>query len=431
MEKEVLLQLKDISQWYNTGKKTFVALKKINLDLKKKEFVALLGPSGCGKSTLLRIITGLQTPSEGEVLYKGKRLEGVNPYATIVFQTFALFPWFTVQENVEIALKARGVPRAEREALALDLLDRVGLDGFEGAYPRELSGGMRQKVGFARAMAVEPELLCMDEPFSALDPLSADSLRGELIELWTTGNIPTKTILMVTHNIEEAVFMADRIIIMDKSPGRIVAQSLVNLPHPRNRKSTDFLEMVDWIYALMAGGPQSQHPKTESLSPTVLQKKGIPPVSIGDLAGLLERLLEMEGGKSDIYQLASILKVKDSEQLLRLTEACQILGFASVIAGDITLTTLGEIFAEASILTRKEIFASRIKRLPVFTYILNKLHKSERGEIEIKKLKGVLEESFSPEEVEIQVKAIINWGRYAELFAYDDVREVIYLEEQE
>ncbi len=431
MDNEILIQLKNISQWYNTGKKTFVALKGINLDLKKKEFIALLGPSGCGKSTLLRIITGLQTPSEGEVLYRGKKLEGVNPYATIVFQTFALFPWLTVQENVEIALKARGVPKEQRETMALDLLDRVGLDGFEGAYPRELSGGMRQKVGFARAMAVEPELLCMDEPFSALDPLSADSLRGELIELWTTGNIPTKTILMVTHNIEEAVFMADRIVIMDKSPGRIIAQSLVKLPHPRNRKSPDFLEMVDWIYALMAGGPEFQQQRSESPSPTSTQDKGIPPVSIGDLAGLLERLLEMEGRKSDIYQLASILKVKDSEQLLRLTEACQLLGFATVIAGDITLTTLGEIFAEASILTRKEIFASRIKRLPVFSWILEKLHKSERGEIEIEELKALLEEKFSPEEVEIQVKAIINWGRYAELFAYDDVREVIYLEEEQ
>jgi len=429
MSEDCLIRLKNISHSYSTGKKSFMALKEINLDLKKKEFVALLGPSGCGKSTLLRIITGLQPPTSGEVLYRGERLEGVNPYATIVFQTFALFPWLTVQENVEIALKARGVPPQEREKMALDLLDRVGLDGFEGAYPRELSGGMRQKVGFARAMAVEPELLCMDEPFSALDPLSADSLRGELIELWTTGKIPTKTILMVTHNIEEAVFMADRIVIMDKSPGRVISQVLVSMSHPRNRKSPEFLEMVDWIYALMAGQGHSVDGSRDAPVGGGLKGRGIPPISIGDLAGLLERVFEIEGGRCDIYQLASSLKVKDSEQLLRLTEAAQLLGFATIIAGDITLTTLGEIFAEASILTRKEIFASRIKRLPIFKWILERLYASDKGEIEIEEVQSLLEEDFSPEDVENQIKTIINWGRYSELFAYDDVREVIFLEE--
>ncbi len=426
----ILIQIQNISQIYQTGKKPFVALENIDLDLREKEFIALLGPSGCGKSTLLRIITGLQPPTKGAIIYKGKVLRGVNPHATIVFQTFALFPWLTVQENVEIALKARGVPKAQREKRALDLLDRVGLDGFESAYPRELSGGMRQKVGFARAMAVEPELLCMDEPFSALDPLSADALRGELIELWTSGNIPTKTILMVTHNIEEAVFMADRIVIMDKSPGRVVAQSPINLPHPRNRKSPEFLEMVDWIYALMAGQTQPEEVEMGTAPGEPGQTRSIPIVSIGDLAGLLERLSEIEGGRCDIYQLASSLHVKDSDQLLRLTEAAELLGFATIVVGDITLTTLGETFAEASILTRKEIFASRIKRLPIFKWILEKLEKAERHELEIEELKSVLEEEFPPEEAEKQIKTIINWGRYAELFAYDDVREVIYLENQ-
>ncbi|MDI6814274.1 MAG: ABC transporter ATP-binding protein, partial [Desulfitobacteriaceae bacterium] len=208
-----LLKLRHIHQIYTSGSRRFTAVQDVNLTVFEGEFIALLGPSGCGKSTLLRIITGLQRPSEGKVLYRDQPLEGVNPYASIVFQTFALFPWLTVLENVELALKARNVPANIRTPRALDLIDRVGLDGFESAYPRELSGGMRQKVGFARAMAVEPELLCLDEPFSALDVLSAESLRNELMELWTTGKIPTKAILMVSHNIEETVFMADRVVV--------------------------------------------------------------------------------------------------------------------------------------------------------------------------------------------------------------------------
>jgi NitT/TauT family transport system ATP-binding protein len=221
---DTILQLEHIYQVYGAGERRFTAVEDINLSLREGEFVALLGPSGCGKSTLLRIITGLQEASQGKVLYRGQLLRGVNPHASIVFQTFALFPWLSVIENVELALKVKGIQADRRLSLAEELLDRVGLDGFESAYPRELSGGMRQKVGFARAMAVEPELLCLDEPFSALDVLSAEALRGELLELWTEGKIPTKAILMVSHNIEEVVFMADRIVVMDKEPGRIVAE---------------------------------------------------------------------------------------------------------------------------------------------------------------------------------------------------------------
>src|SRR5213594_1858960 len=233
-----LLDLKMVAKAYRLEAKEFLAVRDVNLCIKPGEFVCLLGPSGCGKSTLLRIIAGLNAVTSGVVSYHGETLAGVNPYATIVFQTFALYPWLTVQGNVEIALKARGVPRPARAERALELLDTVGLDGFESAYPRELSGGMRQKVGFARAMAVEPELLCLDEPFSALDVLSAEALRGELLELWLNKAIPTQAILMVTHNIEEAVELADRIVIMDKDPGRVVAEIQVALRHPRHRKDT-------------------------------------------------------------------------------------------------------------------------------------------------------------------------------------------------
>jgi NitT/TauT family transport system ATP-binding protein len=261
-DSENLLELQGVSKAYRLEAKEFLAVKDIDLQIKPGEFVCLLGPSGCGKSTLLRIIAGLNLPSSGVVCYHGKPLAGINPHATIVFQTFALYPWLTVQENVEIALKARGVPPEERRERALKLIDIVGLDGFESAYPRELSGGMRQKVGFARAMAVEPELLCLDEPFSALDVLSAEALRGELMELWLKKKIPTKAILMVTHNIEEAVLMADRIVIMGKDPGHIVTEIGITLRHPRQRKDTAFQALVDRVYAAVAGRSK---PKDEAL----------------------------------------------------------------------------------------------------------------------------------------------------------------------
>ena len=426
-EQTVLLELQRISQVYGTDGRRFTAIQEVNLSLHQGQFTALLGPSGCGKSTLLRIITGLQQPTEGRVLYRGQPLAGVNPHATIVFQTFALFPWLTVQENVEVALKARGLPSKLRAGRAVDLLDRVGLDGFETAYPRELSGGMRQKVGFARAMAVEPELLCLDEPFSALDVLSAESLRGELLELWTGGHIPTQAILMVTHSIEEAVFMADRIVVMDKEPGRVVADLTVDLPYPRQSKAPAFLGVVDRVYATLAGQTQPEHVELGTAPGEPGRTRGLPHITINDLAGLLERLAGAANNRADIYRLAEETK-SDSDHLLRLTETAELLGFAHIAQGDITLTPLGETFAEASILARKEIFASRVRRLPLFKWLLAMLKASDKHELEWDVIHTALELEFPPDEAERQLETVINWGRYAELLAYDDDGEVIFLE---
>ncbi len=422
-----LLELQHIYQIYRSGERKFTAVQDVNLTLGAGEFTCLLGPSGCGKSTLLRIITGLQAPSEGQVVYRGAPLRGVNPHATIVFQTFALFPWLTVLDNVEVALKARSVPAKLRTARALDLLDRVGLDGFETAYPRELSGGMRQKVGFARAMAVEPELLCLDEPFSALDVLSAEALRGELLELWTGGNIPTQAILMVTHSIEEAVFMADRIVLTDKDPSQVVAELTVELPHPRQRKSPEFLETVDRVYATLAGQTQPEHVELGTAPGESGRTRPLPHISINDLAGLLEYLDETPNNRHDIYRLAEELGV-DSDHLLRLTETAELLGFARIAQGDITLTPLGETFTEASILARKEIYATRIRRLPIFKWLLAMLRASEGQKLKREVVQTALELEFPPEEAERQLETAVTWGRYAELIAYDDSDEVLYLE---
>jgi NitT/TauT family transport system ATP-binding protein len=424
---ETLLQLENINQEYGFGNRRFTAVENVNFSLSVGEFVALLGPSGCGKSTLLRIIAGLQPASSGAVLYRNKPLHGVNPHASIVFQTFALFPWLSVIDNVSLALKVKGVEEPERSKQAEDLLDRVGLDGFESAYPRELSGGMRQKVGFARAMAVEPELLCLDEPFSALDVLSAESLRGELLELWTEGKIPTKSILMVSHNIEEAIYLADRIVVMDKEPGRIIAEHLIELPHPRQRKSAEFQAHVDQVYAILAGQTRSEREEFGTAPGEPGFTRQIPEVAISDLTGLLEHLAESEKIKHDIYLMEDELGI-DSNDLLQLTETAELLGFASISKGDIELTPLGQTFAEASILARKEIFASRARRLPLISWLLKMLRNADKNQLKWNVIQIALGLEFPPEKAESQIDTLINWGRYGELLIYDDSSEIITLE---
>jgi len=421
------VELQHISQQYGTQAQHFIALQDVNFLMHEGEFVALLGPSGCGKSTLLRIITGLQPPSEGTVLYRGKPMHGVNPHTTIVFQTFALFPWLTVQQNVEVALTARGVPAHRRARQAEALLDKVGLDGFETAFPRELSGGMRQKVGFARALAVEPELLCLDEPFSALDVLSADALRGELLELWTSGAMPTKAILMVTHNIEEAVYLADRIVVMEKEPGRVVTEVKVSLPHPRHRKEAPFLDVVDHVYAVLTGQTQPEHIEMGTAPGEAGRTRALPHITLIELAGLLEHLHEAPQHRADIYRVARELAV-ELKALLPLTEAAELLGFATVSQGDIMLTPLGETFAEASILARKEIFAARIRRLPIVQWLLAMLQAADMHRLEKDVVIAAMALDFAPEEAARQMDVVINWGRYAELWSYDDTSATICLE---
>jgi len=418
-----LLQVRNVSRYYGKGAKRFMAVQDVNLKIYPNEFVCLLGPSGCGKSTMLRMITGLNPVSEGQVLYKGQPLTGVNPHATIVFQTFALYPWLTVQENVEVALKARGMPEAARREKALQLLDKVGLDGFESAYPRELSGGMRQKCGFARAMAIEPELFCLDEPFSALDVLSAEALRGELMELWLNKAIPTQAVLMVTHNIEEAVFMADRIIVMEKDPGRVLTELAVTLRHPRHHKDTAFQALVDKVYAAVAGKTE---PESGGITPgRPGQMVKLPDAAINRMAGLLEKVNE-EGGRHDLYRLAKDLTL-ELDDMLPVVEAAELTGFATVDQGDIALTPLGQTFADASIPARKEIMAGRVLRLPVIGWIYETLQADDDQRVAEEYFAEKLQADFGEYAGE-QLDTAINWGRYAELFEFDDDTDELYLQ---
>ncbi|HLK14954.1 MAG TPA: nitrate/sulfonate/bicarbonate ABC transporter ATP-binding protein [Fimbriimonadaceae bacterium] len=418
-----LLQVKDVSQIYKTGPKAFTAVRGINLTIQEGDFVALVGPSGCGKSTLLRIITGLQPASEGSVLYRGKAIDGVNPHATIVFQTFALFPWLTVQQNVEIALKARGVGPTERRERSIALLDRVGLDGFETAYPRELSGGMRQKVGFARAMAVEPELLCLDEPFSALDVLSAEALRTELMALWQSGDLPIKAVLMVTHNIEEAVLLAGRVVVMEKEPGRIEAELRNPLGYPRLPKAPEFVMMVDRVYGTLAGTTQPEHVEMGTAPGQPGRTRGLPEININGLGRMLESIRDNPNQRADIYDVARELSI-DSEEAIALTEAAELLGFAVISQGDIALTPTGATFIESSPADRKPLFAARIERIPIFKWLLDRLDATPAGE-QWEDIVEELAKDFPAEEAEHQLDIIVTWGRYGEIIQYDDSEGVI------
>ena len=405
-----------------------------DLSIEPGKIVALLGPSGCGKSTLLRILTGLAQPSAGGLFWHGKPLGGELPNVAIVFQSFALFPWLTVLENVEAPLEARGVPVVERRKRALRTLDTVGLDGFETAYPKELSGGMKQRVGFARALVVEPEVLFMDEPFSALDVLTAENLRGELLELWLNKKMPTSAIFIVTHNIEEAVMLADRILVLGRNPARIRSDFNVRLKHPRDRKSARFVELVDYIYKVMTE-PDVEHtpPDAETTAEIVIPPHGfkkqdapirttryqmLPHARVGGIAGLIE-LLRDRGGREDLFRLAEEL-VMDVEDLLPILEACVLLGFAWLKEGDVQLSKAGEAFADADIQTRKVLFRqAALEHVTILKQMDSILKRKSDHAMADEFFNDILDEHFAEEEVQRQFETATNWGRYAEIFDYD------------
>ncbi len=405
----------------------------IDLAVYPGKIVALLGPSGCGKSTLLRMLTGLAQPSAGQVFWHGQPLDGRLPNVAIVFQSFALFPWLTVLENVEAPLEARGVAALERRKRALKILDAVGLDGFETAYPKELSGGMKQRVGFARALVVEPEVLFMDEPFSALDVLTAETLRGELMELWLDRKVPTRAIFLVTHNIEEAVVLADRIIVLGHNPARIRADFEVGLARPRERKSERFLELVDHIYNVLTQ-PEVGHVLPAEGKPAAapggapVKYPMLPHARPGGISGLLE-ILEGRQGRDDLHRLAAEL-VMEVDDLLPIVEAGRMLGFLSVHEGDVELTPEGRAFAQADILSRKVLFRqAALAHVPLLRQIECALKAKADRALPDDFFHDVLDEHFSEGEAQRQLETAIHWGRYAELFDYDAATHRLILTE--
>jgi NitT/TauT family transport system ATP-binding protein len=441
---EILLEGEHITKYYGGDPKKqeqgVLVLDDINLQIKSGEFIAILGPSGSGKSTLLRILGGLIRATSGIVRYRGQEVTGPDTHLALIFQTFALFPWLTVLENVELGLEAQDLTRTQRTKRALAAIDTIGLDGFEDAYPKELSGGMRQRVGFARALVVEPELLFMDEPFSALDVLTAENLRNELMRLWREGRIPTKAILLVTHNIEEATQMADRIVVMGHDPGRVRA-ILEGLPlETRGTKSPAQEELIDLVYTIITQPDEvatdiiaaRQQPTTTGAKPaTKLPAKpyqSLPHVKIGVINGLAERVLRA-GGREDLSVLGRELQL-ELDDLLPIVEAVELLGFGEATGGDLVLSDEGRRLAESDDLIDKEIFrAQELARIELIRQIKETLDRNEDHELDESEILERLEVFFSPDEAERQFQTAVDWARYAELFAYDAESGLLYLEE--
>lgn len=420
-----LIELKQITKRYDQPKQANVSiLEDINLQIKEGELVSILGPSGSGKSTLLRIIAGLVPPSQGSVLYNGQEITGTNPGVGMVFQSFALFPWLTVLENVKLGLENKPLREADKMRKALAVIDMVGLDGFEGAYPKELSGGMRQRVGIGRALVMEPDILLMDEPFSALDVLTAENLKRDLLELWTERQIPTKCIIMVTHSIEEAVYMSDRAIVLSRDPARVISDIPITLPHWRDKQEPQFTSLVDRIYSILTQREvKSTDPNIEKNN--TIEK--IQPVPAGALTGFIELIQDL-GQQVDLYKLADQLSLK-LEDFLPIVEAVEMLQFATILQGDIELTEVGHQFADASVLLRKEIFKAQVlEHVPIMDKIIWVLQSKSNNKMERAFFVEIFEKHFEAEEAALQLDILIDWGRYAELIAYDKKAKVLYLE---
>jgi NitT/TauT family transport system ATP-binding protein len=425
-----LLEVRACRQSYTKDSNAdLVVLDDVNLTIQAGEIVSLLGRSGSGKSTLLRIVSGLLEPTAGEVRWRGQALLGPADGVAMVFQSFALFPWLSVRENVELGLEAQGIPRAERERRAEAAIDLIGLGGYESAYPKEMSGGMRQRVGLARALVVHPDLLLMDEPFSALDVLTAETLRTDLIDLWMEGRLPVKSILLVTHNIEEAVLLCDRILVFASNPGRVASEIRVPFPHPRNRHDPAFRQLVDDVY-----GALTRRAPTPAPSRTVDATFGSPlhQVSTNLLAGLMEALAGPPyNGRADLPALAESLQL-EADELLPLGETLQMMHFAELEEGDIRLTDAGRQFVNADTDDRKKLFAAALRTyVPLAAAIRHTVDERWNHRASAVRFRDELEDHMSPEYAEETLRAVIGWGRFAELYSFDEEAQQFSLEDIE
>jgi NitT/TauT family transport system ATP-binding protein len=424
---DTLLEIKGVRQSFPKGSgEDLLVLDDVNLVLKCGEIVGLLGRSGSGKSTLLRLIAGLSRPTAGTILYDGKPVRGPAPGIAMVFQTFALFPWLTVLENVAIGLEALGLPEPEIRKRALSAIDLIGLDGFESAYPKELSGGMRQRVGFARALVVHPKIMMMDEAFSALDVLTAENLRTDFLELWSDGQLPIEAVLMVTHNIEEAVLMCDRILVFAADPGRIAREIKVELPHPRDREDPAFRALVDSIYVEMTARKPRPTVRSDRMPGTGIALL-LPRVGPNTMAGLIETVAGYEG-RADLPEIAKELNM-EIDDLFPAADALQLLRFAETEEGDIRLTPMGRTFAEADTENRKRLFARQVLAyVPLAAHIRRILDERPTHRAPKSRFLDELEDHMSDDYAEHTLRVVIAWGRYGEIFAYDDQHEVFSLE---
>lgn len=428
MQKKPIVEVKNLRHHYEKGSGgDFLVLDNINLSLYEDEIVCLLGRSGSGKSTLLRCISGLTQPSEGEILMQNKPLTGPREGLAMVFQSFALYPWLTVLENVQLGLEAQHVDDDESHRRASKAIDLIGLDGSESAYPRELSGGMQQRVGLARALVVKPFLLLMDEPFSALDVLTAETLRNDLLDLWIEGQLTIQSILMVTHNIEEAVLMADRIVLFGTNPGRIIDEINVTIPQPRNRLSPDFRALVDSIYDKMI------EKSLRSSKDSAFAGKGIgmvlPYVSTNVLQGFVETLATEYNGHTDLPTIAEKVNMEGVTDIIIIAEILQLFRFCELDAADVHLTGKGREFAAGDINQRKQIFHDHLRSyIPLAARIRSVLEERKDHTAPITRFRDEIEDYMPEESADETMKTIIAWARYGELFAYNEQNGKLFIE---
>ncbi|WP_404710558.1 AAA-associated domain-containing protein [Sphingomonas sp. MMS24-J13] len=428
---EPLVQVSGLRHFYGPPPGGHLVLDDVNLTLRENEVVGLLGRSGSGKSTLLRSIAGLIHPREGDVRLVPDA-DQVKPSVAMVFQTFALFPWLTVLQNVELGLEAQKVPAEERRTRALAAIDLIGLDGFENAYPKELSGGMRQRVGLARALVVNPSLLLMDEPFSALDVLTAETLRTDLLDLWSEGRMPIKSILIVTHNIEEAVLMCDRILVFSSNPGRVVAEIKVDLPQPRDRLDPPFRALVDDIYARMTARAPATAPARDGNFPGSGITMVLPRVSTNSLAGLIEEVDAAPfDGRASMAELADTLQL-EVDELFPMAETLQLLRFAELQGADMLLTPAARRYAQADVDQRKALFAQALlAHVPLAQHIRRILDERASHVAPARRFRDELEDYMSPDYADETLRTVTLWGRYAEVFTYDEDSDRFSLENPE
>ena len=420
MAQSDLMDLKGVAKSFRSADGApRLVLEDVDFSLAEGEIVALLGKSGSGKSTLLRIMAGLIPADAGTATYRGRNIHGPASGIAMVFQSFALFPWLTVQQNVELGLEAQGVKPKEREMRADAMLELMGLAGFGGALPRELSGGMRQRVGIARALVTNPDVLLMDEAFSALDVLTGETLRNDILELWDSSRIPTKGILIVSHNIEEAVMMADRIIVLSSGPGRISSEIKIALPRPRVADAPEVRGLIDQVYALMTRRP-AQAVSTSSVPAPFHPVYRLPETDVTHIEAVLDLLAEPPfNGRADLPRLAEEAELSD-EELFPTYEALGMLGFAQVEEGDITLTPSGRRYVEASQPLRQEIFGQQLlAHVPLVARIRKQLEEEPSGTLSEQPFIDLLEEDLDAAEASRVLEIAVEWGRYGEVYEYD------------
>jgi NitT/TauT family transport system ATP-binding protein len=425
-----IAEAKNVSVSFGDGENNRLVLKDISLAVLTGQVLAILGPSGCGKSTFLRALVGLLKPTEGEVFAHGRPLTGVHPGVSLVFQNFALFPWLTVQENIAVALNGLGLGEEAGRQRVARCIDVVGLEGFEEAYPKELSGGMKQRVGIARALARGPELLCMDEPFSALDVFTAESLRSEVYRLWSGGGsklpFSLKSVIIITHVIEEAVFLADRIVVMGAQPGHISQIILNDVPHPREYQSPPFQRMVRRLHDIITkdvAASDTPEPAPGGIS----MPEPIPPVTPGQVFGLMG-ILRDHGGQMDVFNLDQLTDY-DFGHTLAVVKAGEMLEFLDSPKNLVVLTDAGRQFLDADVNARKLLFRQQLEKLGTFRFVRQLLEESAGHALSKEIVEEELCVRLCTEDIPKLIDVIINWGRYAELFGYEPDSEKLYLDQ--